>query len=224
MVTGIEPGLIYAQESRQCDANLDFTRVTVNPRPGHSIMLGTVSSEDNLNTAPIFPLGVTLVAIDKQAYSINESFVYEMRLTNESKDPVWVPSSGQPIYRRGDEYPKDYRHIIIEFVVQEASGKNYVVSTYVLYGSADVAGSLRRLEPGHCITLRVPGYLQIYSNDQRFELLKKSVTEVTANAIVYLYDPKDPVFRKFTRPQVSNKVSIKILGKVIPIVERKNNR
>jgi hypothetical protein len=69
--------------------------------------MGTVSSEDNLNTAPIFPLDVTLVDIDKQAYSINESFVYEMRLTNKSGESVWVPSSGKPIYRRGDEYPKD---------------------------------------------------------------------------------------------------------------------
>jgi hypothetical protein len=136
-VSGIEQRLIYAQASRKCEANLDFTRVTVNPKSGLSIALGTVSSEDNLNTAPIFPLDVTLVAIDKQAYSINESFVYEMRITNESGDPVWVPSSGQPIYRCGNEYPKDYsyRHIIIEFLIQEANGKNSVVSTYVLYGS-----------------------------------------------------------------------------------------
>jgi hypothetical protein len=217
----VDPRLIYAQASRQCDAKLDFTRVTINPRPGHSIAMGTVGSEDNLKTAPFFPLDFTLVAVDKQAYSINELFVYEMRLTNESGEAVWVPSSGQPIYRRGYQYPKGYRHILIEFEVQDAGGKNAVVSTYVLYGSADVAGSLRRLEPGHCIALRMPGYIQIYSNDQRHELLKKSVTEVTANANVYLFDPRDSVFHRYTRPRVSNKIPVKILGKVIPIVERK---
>jgi hypothetical protein len=96
-----------------------------------------------------------------------------------------------------------------------------VVSTYTLYGSVDVAGSLRRLEPGHCIALRVPGYIQIYSNDQRLELLKKSVTEVMVNSNDYLYDSRDSVFRRFTRPRVSNQVPVNIIGKVIPIIERK---
>jgi hypothetical protein len=40
LVTGIDPTLIYAQASRLCDAKLDFTRVTVNPKPGHSIAMG----------------------------------------------------------------------------------------------------------------------------------------------------------------------------------------
>jgi hypothetical protein len=39
--------------------------------------------------------------------------------------------------------------LLIEFDIQDARGKNSVVSIYVLYGSADIDRSLHRLEPGH---------------------------------------------------------------------------
>ena len=211
VVIALGLGPVHAHAAGQCDAELDFTRIAVNPRLGHSIEMGTIGSRNDLNLAPIFPLDATLITVDKQAYSINESFNYMVRLTNNTGNPVWVPLSGQPIYRSEGEYPENYRHVVVEFQIHWASG-NAVVDTYVLYGSTGVAASLRRLDPGRCVEFGFPGHMQIYSNALRRELLEKRSIDMMATVNVYLFDPRDPVFRRFTRPRVSNSLPITIRG------------
>jgi hypothetical protein len=211
---------VHAQSGGPCEIKLDLTKVVVNSKPGHTIAMGAVSSEDDLNAAPVLPLAVTLVGVDKPTYSINESFVYEMRLTNNSGEAVWLPVSGQPIYRQGEQYLKGYRHIHIEFAILDVNGKDTVADRYTLYGAKEVRGSLRLLKPGRCVALRVPGYLQIYSNQQRLELLEKSATNFMAHTLVYMFDPRDPVYRRSTSPRRSNTVPMTIRGREVPIIER----
>jgi hypothetical protein len=230
---------VRAQSPNQCDRKFDYSRVPMEVRLGYLLPLAPLGSLDDLESSPAVPLDVTLVAVDKPAYAINESIVFDVRFTNNSGQSVVLPVSHRPIYPSKEEYPplldaypKGYRHILFQLHVKKGSvgviSKTIdtlsvigpVAINYALFGSPDVPGSLRRLDPGHCLTFRIHGCLEIGFKDDRKEILNETSTAMSATLAVYLYQPKDPVFGKFMWPAVSNSLPIAILGREVPIVKQ----
>ena len=215
------PNTTYAKNPEACGRAFDFTQIEVTPRPGHVLSSGRVSSTDVYDRLPVTPLDVAITGFDKQSYAINELFDYGLRLTNNSPQTVLLPVSPQPVYPVKGVYPRGYRHLYLEFMVEEANGRAVVVDRYTTYGSRGRRGSLRRLKPGQCVEVKLPGFFQIYLNAQRYELLDKARTDVKASVNVYLYDPRDEILSRNTKPAVSNKFPIAIRGQEVPVVERK---
>ena len=239
VTVGIYSGPIRAQSPAQCDDHFDYSRVGLEIRRGYVAPMAPLASIDDLRSSPTLPLEVTLVAVDKKAYAINESFVYDVRFINNSSQPIMLPVAHRPIYPSKveyppliDAYPDGYRHLWIEFHVQKESvglvpktvnslfKMGSVAFRYALFGSTDVPGSLRRLEPGHCLTFRLHGCLGIIFEDDRQEILGKTSTAKVATLAVYLYQPKDPVFGKFTLPGISNLLPITLLGQEVSLIDK----
>jgi hypothetical protein len=233
----IYSGPSHAQSLDRCDRKFDYSRDTLQVRLAYTFFLPPPGSLDEFMSSPSSPLDVTLIAVDKPAYAINESIVFDVRFTNNSGQPVILPVSHRPIYPSKEEYPplldaypKGYRHILFQLHVKKGSvgaisktidtlgEMGPVAFNYALFGSPDVPGSLRRLDPGHCLTFRIHGCLEISFKDDRKEILNETSTAMSATLAVYLYQPKDPVFGKFMWPGVSNSLPIAILGREVPIV------
>jgi hypothetical protein len=236
---GVYPVPIRAQSPNRCDRKFDYSRVPLEVKLGYLLPLAPLGSFDDLKSSPTVPLDVTLVAVDKPAYAINESIVYDVRFTNNSGQPVILPVSHRPIYPSKEEYPplldaypKGYRHILLELHVQKGevgpisktidslNKMGPIAFNYVLFGSPDVPGSLRRLDPGHCLTFRIHGCLEIIFESDRNEIRSKTSTAMSATLAAYLYQPNDPVFGKFTWPGVSNSLTITVFGREVPIVKQ----
>lgn len=203
-----------------CTADIDYSSVAVTPRPGHSIALGAVSTRDDEARSAFPPFNVDLIQLDKPEYAINEGFVFTLRLFNASEVRAILPVSGRPIYKANDEYPTGYRHVHIEFVLHESAYDEAVVGTYTLYGAADVAGSLLELDPGECAVVRIPGYMQIHRNVQRTAMLERAVTPASVTVNLYLFDPRDTLYRRATAPSVSQGIDVILRGEEMRIVER----
>jgi hypothetical protein len=212
------------QSPPTCERNLDLSHADTSARPGHSIGFGPVGSGTDLAHAPVFPLTVTLLSTDKQTYSINDSFIFEVELANDSNEACLVPVSPRPIYRDGDTFPENYRHVMFEFVIGNGGPSVSVIDTFVLYGSTGVPGSLVVLQPNECMTLKLPGYFQIYNNDQRRGMILRSTTQVQTGVYAYLFDPRDAVYSRYTRPYESPTIPITVRGTVATLVERTYDR
>jgi len=61
-------------------------------------------------------------------------------------------------------------------------------------------GAPNSLRPGECRTLNLPGYVKIYSNEQRGSIILRGTAEVAVGVNAYLYDPADPIFGRAARP------------------------
>ncbi|HKX32415.1 MAG TPA: hypothetical protein VJ302_32310 [Blastocatellia bacterium] len=239
VMVGIYAGPIRAQSPAQCDYHYDYSQAGLEVRRGYWIPLAPLASIDELKSSRTLPLEVTLMAVDKKAYAINESIVFDVKFTNNSSQPITLPVAYRPIYPSKveyppllDAYPNGYRHLGIEFHVQRDSvglapknidslfKLNLIAFTSALFGSPDVPGSLRRLEPGHCVTFRLHSCLGVLFENDRKEILNKTSTAKIATMAVYFYQPKDPVFGKFLLPAISNSLPIAILGQEVPIVDK----
>ena len=203
-----------------CTADINYSRVAVNPRPGHSISFGTASSGDDEARSAVPPFTVDLIQLDKPEYAINEGFVFTLRLINASQVRVSLPVSGRPIYKANDEYLTGYRHVHIEFVLHESAHAEAVFGTYTLYGATEVAGSLIELDPGECAVVHLPGYLQIHSLAQRAAMLERAVTPASVTVNLYLFDPRDTLYHRATAPSVSKGIDVTLRGEEMRIIER----
>jgi hypothetical protein len=250
---GFYPWPSRAQSPDRCDRKFDYSRDTLQVRLGYVFFMPPPSSLDELRSSPSSPLEVKLVAVDKPTYAINESIVYDLRLSNRSNQPLMVPIAHRPIFtlkkdysllmsaipegyrlvneypigQLVDAYPNGYREMALEFHVREGLAESksetfeamfdlgFVAFSYILYGSPDVPGSLRRLDPGHCLTFRIYGCLEKAIDYRRNEILGRKEAMSTSLA-VYLYQPGDRVFGKAMLPGISNSLPITILGQEAP--------
>jgi len=203
-----------------CTTDIDYARVAVNPRPGHSITFGTVSSGDDIASSAFPPFSVDLIRVDKPDYAINEGFVFTLRIVNTSRARASMPVSGRPIYKVNDEYLTGYRHVHIEFVLHESGHAEAVVDRYTLYGATDVAGSLLELDPGECAVVHIPGYIQIYNLARRSAMLERAVTAASVTVNLHLFDPRDTLYRRSTASSVSNGIDVRVRGEEMRIIER----
>ena len=200
-----------------CTSEIDYTHVRVNPKPGHTIEMGAVGSNDVEAKTAAVPFSVELISLNKREYSINEAFVYTIRVVNPSAVSLLLPVSGRPIYKSDAGYPAGYRHVYVEFQIHDDSGENAVVDTYTLYGSLNVHGSLLRLNPGDCALLHIPGFMQIYNNAQRGAVMSRDATTIAATLNLYLFDPTDSLFRRAIPPAVSNPIKLMLRGQKVPL-------
>ncbi len=206
-----------ASQFGTCTSEIDYTHVRVNPKPGHTIEMGVVGSNDVEAKTAAVPFSVEFISLNKPEYSINEAFVYTIRVVNPSAVSILLPVSGKPIYKSDAGYPAGYRHVYIEFQIHDDSGENAVVDTYTLYGSSNVHGSLLRLNPGDCVLLHIPGFMQIYNNAQRGALMSRDATAIAGTVNLYLFDPTDSLFRRFIPPAVSNPIKLMLRGQKVPL-------
>lgn len=120
-------------------------------------------------------LKVTLVSLDKQTYELGEEVIYEITLENISKDDLIIPYSVDYDKVKPDEEsnPPGYASMFLSLVINdELTGKQFVAGES-LYGSELLSGSLKRLEPGQKVTIRIPGRLSFFEADVMKKILGK---------------------------------------------------
>jgi hypothetical protein len=139
----------------------------------------------------------TVVSLDKVRYRIGEEATFEIKVLNSGKKTIIVPWT----QHLGDLEPADtdasykYRVGVTLLIFRDPEGHEFAVSE-TLYGSPNVAGSLRELSPGQWFTVK--GQRRITPYDQSWG--KKELRDsgfVIANVSGFYrqdrgsYSPKD---------------------------------
>jgi hypothetical protein len=106
------------------------------------------------------PLKVTLLNVNSASYQISEQVVFEIMLENISKEAVAIPwSIDFEKALQGKNSAPGYNALNIKLVFSDE--KKTEVSKFLgmsTYGSDLLPGSLKMLQPGQKVTMRVPGY------------------------------------------------------------------
>jgi hypothetical protein len=107
---------------------------------------------------------ITLVNLDKAAYSLGEEVNYEVKIQNSGKEPIEIPWTPH----LGDLEPADssqsytYLHAAVSLSFT-GPGSNRTFSVYAnSYGSSDVPGTTRKLLPGEWIFVRARQKVETY--------------------------------------------------------------
>jgi hypothetical protein len=143
---------------------LDATKTVVRAEPGHTVESGGLRTGSYpavpSQAAPSVPytFRVVLRRADQTTYRRMDRVKYDVTVKNVSDQPIMFPWSPTPINRR-DRPAHGYRHAIFELIIARPANEDWVLDLFVLYGAPTVPGSLKRIEPGKSVTLRLPAVL-----------------------------------------------------------------
>ena len=105
---------------------------------------------------PTLESTITLVSLDKSSYSMGEEITFEVKVQNTGREAIeipWTPHLGD-LEPAESSQPYTYLHAAISLNFTETDS-NRSFSIYAnSYGSADVAGTTRKLLPGQWIFVR----------------------------------------------------------------------
>ena len=105
----------------------------------------------------------TVLSLDKMRYRIGEEATFEIKVLNSGKEPIILPWTPH----LGDLEPADprssyrYRVGVILLVFRDPEGFEFTIFES-LYGSPNVAGSLRELLPGQWFTVKGRKRIDLY--------------------------------------------------------------
>jgi hypothetical protein len=112
---------------------------------------------------------LTLVSLDKRAYSIGEEVSFEVRVENTGTKTIEVPWAPG----LGELEPADptisYRYLTAAFVLtftDPRSHRSFSIQGYA-YGSKDVPGTIRELRSSQSVLIRARRRLEIYEDSWR---------------------------------------------------------
>jgi len=144
-----------------------------------------------------YEVTAVVVSLDKTRYRVGEEATFEIKVLNSGKKTIMVPWTPHSV----DLEPADshasykYRVGVTLLIFRDPEGHEFTVSE-TLYGSPNLAGSLRELSPGQWFTVK--GQKRIILYDQNWG--KKELRDsgfVTANVSGFYrqdrgsYSPKD---------------------------------
>ena len=118
---------------------------------------------------------LTLVSLDKRAYSIGEEVSFEVRVENTGKETIEVPWTAGLGELEPSDPTKSYTYRTAAFVltfIDPGSHRSFSIQGYA-YGSKDVPGTIRELRSSQSVLIRARRRLEIYEDS-----LGKRVKEV----------------------------------------------
>lgn len=125
---------------------------------GPRLSTGEANGGPNLTTVPLV---VELVSLDRNAYSLGEDLICEVRLTNAGDKPVRIPWSRNPVYGHTDCSPDTKGGVEASLtgrftlVLTENSGIKYIVLLKSLYGRLAIPATIRVLSPGQSARVKI---------------------------------------------------------------------
>lgn len=140
---------------------------------------------------------VTVISLDKTRYRIGEEVTFEIKVMNSGKETIVVPWTPH----LGDLEPADtrssykYRVGVVLLLFRDPEGVQFPISES-LYGSLNVAGTLRELSAGEWFIVRGRKRLEPYDQNWGKKELRESGIVVATVSGFYrqdrgAYSPKD---------------------------------
>ncbi len=192
--------------SAQRDDLLDLTKergkVTTSRGESRSGSIGGVTHQNSRPATP--PLRFSLVSLDKQQYELSERFVYEISIENIGNQPFllpWEPDKGK-IEPKSPSTQAGLRRMSLFLVIEELNG-NAVFGAQDIYGSDSVSRSLKKLNPGHKVRVRVPGGWYLGSEDMYKRVLPLLPRSFNVKAKLRLVDHTKSDIEQY-EPLISN--------------------
>jgi hypothetical protein len=112
-----------------------------------------------------YPLKMTLLGFDKKSYRPSEAVEYEVLIENIGQTAFVIPWASEcdlDRVRPDDTFdPPGYRLAYINLVYTDPSGHEHFTPGGSAYGSELVPGSLKSLQPGQKVTIRILGHLKL---------------------------------------------------------------
>jgi hypothetical protein len=109
---------------------------------------------------------LTLVSIDKRAYSMGEEVTFEVRVENTSKSSIeipWTPHLAD--LEPGDPTrPYTYQNAAVVLDLTDPESHRSFDLFGIFYGSPDVPGTIRELRPSQSVMIRARKRLEIYED------------------------------------------------------------
>lgn len=173
----------------------DFLDLTKYSRPGqetrgeNQTASGTIEVGGGSGTrTPELPLKITLLSMDKNSYTLGDEAIFDVTLENIGQATIaipWSPDSsiGSPFQ---DDSPPNNRLAVISLIVGTNPSNQQRAAAYGLYGSEIVQGSLKKLQPGHKVRIRVPFHWQFFDAEAARELVKRSAQRFPVRAEIFL--------------------------------------
>jgi hypothetical protein len=144
---------------------LDLT----DPAPRHRIRNpngGTGGFCGGSESSAIPEVTLTLVSVDKRAYSMGEEVTFEIRVENTDKQNIEIPWTPH----LGDLEPGDstqsytYQSAVVGLILTDPDSHRSVDLYGYFYGSADVPGTIRELRPSQSVLIRARRKVETYED------------------------------------------------------------
>ena len=194
VVNAQQQSISPSQQRKEDENFLDLTKYSPS-KPVSSDQERTASGTINVGggsgtRVPDLPIRITLLSLDKRSYKLGDESVFDVALENISKEAVQIPwspdsSIGSPF---NDSSPPGNLLAVISLVVGNKTLGEYQASTYGLYGSRTVPGSLKTLQPGQRVRIRVPGRWQFYTEEATDRLSRNPGQELSIKARIFMAD------------------------------------
>jgi hypothetical protein len=115
------------------------------------------------------PLKITLFNLDKTVYTVGDDVIFDILVENISQESVVIPWSSDidKVIPADNSAPPGYRAAILKLIVADDGSRKYQFNGAIIYGSQLLAGSLKTLEPGYQVRIKVPGYFRFPMSDEK---------------------------------------------------------
>lgn len=139
------------------------------------------------------PIKITLLSLDRESYTLGDKGYFDIALENTGKEPVlipWSPDSRIGAPSQGAAVPGNLHAVISLLTARTAAASGERADAFGLYGSEFVHGSLKRLEPGRRVRIRVPFTWQFFDEEAPARLLKPPTQRLIVRAQIILNNSK----------------------------------
>jgi hypothetical protein len=134
-------------------------------------------------------LVLTLVSVDRNNYLSGDAIIYELVLENQGSGMVTLPWSPDRVRFNSPSEDANVHVASLFLEVRNRGGRERLawLQPQLLFGSADVDGSLQTLAPGERARIRVPGFWRA-SEYERAHVLRQPNGLVRVAAVVHIED------------------------------------
>jgi hypothetical protein len=141
---------------------------------------------------PELPLKITLLGLDKESYTLGDKGFFDISLENISSEPTFIPWSPDSSIKAPseDNAAPGNLHAVISLLVGPTVATGQRADAYGLYGSQSVQGSLKKLEPGQKVRIRIPCTWQFFDEETPTRLLKHPTQRLLVRAQIFLNSSK----------------------------------
>jgi hypothetical protein len=164
---------------------LDLTKpVSRKERKKSGSIGGSRTSMEGDSRRQVINLKLTLLSIDKQDYQLGDYAICEVRLDNISKSPILLPWSADydKVKPNDEETPPGFLSAFLNLTAVDANEGLIFFNGVSIYGSALLPESIKRLDPGKSVRIKMRSLLTIGSADVVDRIVKRLPIKMKMNA------------------------------------------
>jgi hypothetical protein len=164
---------------------LDLTKpVSRKERKKSGSMGGSSASMEGDSRRQVINLKLTLLSLDKQDYRLGDYVICEVRLHNISKSPVFLPWSADydKVKPNDEKTPPGFLSAFLNLTAMDENEGLIFFNGVSIYGSALLPGSIKQLDPGKSVRIKMRPMLTIGSADVVDRIVKRLPFKMKLNA------------------------------------------